>query len=807
MTQTPRQRGAKRSLVSYIPVVNLVAKEWRLWRDERSKPRFGLEPVTLGSPDLPAYPIAMAPLLALPFGHLDADGVPYNVKNGAYGGAYQPTSIAQYALAQWNAYLRDHDERRLQAFLAQARWLAAHETRLVNGAGVWPIPFPAPAYGAPGPWLSALTQGNVASVMTRAYRVTGDAAWLAIARRAVHAFTVDILDGGVQAPVGGDGVFFEEAATYPAARILNGYILALFGLYDYIELTGDAAIKRLAEQSVETLHSIISGYDMGFWSRYDLLHQQPANRFYHTLHIHLLRALARYTGCQHCLALADRWARYDRSLRCRAHYYWTSRTLRYRTGLARLARRRSLARAQRVDGRLQVCAPITAFPVAGGMRGVLFGVEQAMADEWRMEYLTRTIGPDPQDHTIHRFEWRFHPFGPETTSFALFPNVWFYMSAGRRKLARLVRQRRYDVLAPQDGVFTAAFTTRVARRMGIPVVTMDHGNVTLPFDDRYRQQRLQDFRRQPFPKRTLSRMRFAIYLRVLRRLLRRATPQTDRFLIAGDEVEDAYRKRLHVLPDRIIRYPYRVDVNRFALASADERAQVREALGLATDALVVTLINRLAPEKGLEFAIAGLAQAYHALPAGERSRLRVVIAGSGPLRAELERWIAAAELEAVCALAGEATPDDVTRLLKASDIFLYTGTRGTNYSMAVLEAMAAGCAVIATTEPRSNARLLADGRGIALAPGDADAVGVALTHMLTQHAERERMGQAAREYTATYHSDEALRRSLRRALPWAPEIAAYTADALTADALAPNPESAPGDMLAGGQSEARQVVH
>ncbi len=759
-------------------LLGLPFREWKLWRTERAQPRFRLEQWDIGRPNLPAYPIDLSPLLALPFGHLDETGVPYNTTNGDYGGAYQPTTIAQYGLAQWNAYLHDGDEARLQSFMIQAHWLLANETRLANGSSVWPIPFPAPQYGAQDIWLSALTQGNAISVLVRAYRVTGDAAFLAAARRAVQSFETDILDGGVSAPVGSDGIFFEEVATYPAARILNGYLLALFGLYDYVDLTGDEGIKTLADKSVQTLHTLLPGYDMGYWSRYDLLHKKPVNRFYHALHVTLLEALAHYTGCAHCEALAKKWAGYERSLSCRARYYLTSRTRRYRTGLARVLRTRNAPKTPAPDGRLRVCVPITAFPVAGGMRGVLFGVDEVMGDAWRMEYLTRYVGPDRQGRDIASFEWRHLPFGPETTSPMQFPNVWFYGWAGRRTLARRLRQRAYDVLLPQDGVFTAAFTARANRRIGLPIVTMDHGNVTLPFDPRYPLQRRQEFAQQPLPKRLLSIIRFSMYRRALLPLLRYATRHADRFLVAGDEVEESYRQRLGVLPDRIIRYPYRVDVSHFLPPSAAASRRLREQLGIPADALVVTMINRLAPEKGLDTAIEGIARSAAQLPDAVRSRLRVIIAGDGPLRAALTADIARRGLQDMCTLYGEATPADVVTLLGASNIFLYTGTRGTNYSMAVLEAMAAACAIIATTEPRSNVRLLAEGRGYAIPAGQATAIADALTQALTHHSGLQQMGLLAQSYVAQHHSADALKRCLWRAMPWAPDIKALAQEAV-----------------------------
>jgi heparosan-N-sulfate-glucuronate 5-epimerase len=282
-----------------------------------------------------SYPIDMEPLLSLPYGILDESGVPYNMPNGTYRypAAYHPTTISQYALAHWNAYLATHDQKHREAFMVQARWLVIHESHLADDMGGWPIPFPCLDYHAPGPWLSALTQGNAISALVRAYSLTGEEVFLQTAHRAVRTFKLDIRNGGVSTSIANDGVFFEEVAAYPAAHILNGYIFSLFGLYDYAALTDDTHIHALIQRSLVTLHTLLDEYDTGYWSRYDLLQRELAPRFYHDQHSVLLEALAGYSNCQHCRALAARWRQYQHSFRCRVCYFIVSRFARYRRGI------------------------------------------------------------------------------------------------------------------------------------------------------------------------------------------------------------------------------------------------------------------------------------------------------------------------------------------------------------------------------------------------------------------------------------------------------------------------------------------
>jgi glycosyltransferase involved in cell wall biosynthesis len=751
-----------------LPIIRSLISLWQNWRKKRATPCYRPMGKAQAHPELLPYPVDMFLLLDLPSSTLDKVGVPCNQPAGANPAAYHPTSIAQYALAHWNAYLVNGHHEHKEAFMTQARWLLAHESRLSDDAGGWPIPFALRDYYAPRLWLSALAQGNAVSVLVRAYQLTDEDKFLQAARRAVRTFELDILDGGVNTSLGENGVFFEEVAVYPAAHILSGYILALFGLYDYVTFTKDSNIEELIQRSVTTLHTLVEAFDTGSWTRYDLLHQRLASWFYHSLHVTLFEALARYSGCEHCLALAKRWADYQHRFGCCLRYLIASRvSVYYHNKLKPRLRRLAFGSAEiHSQASLDyICVPITQFPVPGGMRGVLAGVAQVMGDQWQMVYLTNYKGQNAEGLEIEAFGQRItHPWQ--------FPNVWLYCLAGLGKLFALLRHSSaYRLILPQDGVFTGVFAALVGKMAGVRIVCMDHGNVTWLDNPALRIERVRPFRAYPWYRRILSRLRFACYWPSLCLLARVATRYTDQFLIAGDEVEEAYRQRLSVHTSRIIRYAYMVDAGRFTLPGGTSRASLRTEQGIREEAILITMINRLAPEKGLDFALAGIALALLALPPDVRARVRVLIAGDGPLRSQVEADIQRHDLDGICTLWGEAKPSDVITLLGISDIFLYSGTRGTNYSMAVLEAMAAGCAVVASVVPQSNARLLAEGRGIAIAPGDATAIGTALTHLCSDLALCRQMGQMAREYVATYHTAQMLKRNLLRASFFAPSIA------------------------------------
>jgi glycosyltransferase involved in cell wall biosynthesis len=632
---------------------------------------------------------------------------------------------------------------------------------LEGESGGWLVPFPNPISHEALPWLSASAQGLALSVLARAAQVTGEEGVIQAAHRAARSFTYDILDGGIAAPVGDGGVFFEDVSVYPAAHMLSGHIFALIGSFDYVAAVQRDEVSAHIQRGLDTLGRLLEEFDTGSWSRADLLSRRPASSAEHALQVTLLRALSQVSGNEAYARVAARWARYQRSLpsQVRRALSWRSAGL---TGGKNV--RAHYGAESRIRGAEPVCIPITAFPVVGGQRSVLAGVEQAMKGLWNIEYLTQHVGPDAEGLTIHAF-------GGRLSSPWQYPNVTLYARAGQRKLRLLLKQGRgIRVIVPQDGVFTGAFCALAGKATGVRVVCMDHGTVTLPFGPLYREERMKAAAQSSLLKRLLSRARFAFYWPTLRRMARITARYTDFFLVSGDDVEQTFLQ-LGVPPSRILRYPYMIDAERYHALEPERRIAERSRLGIGENDLVVTLAARLAPEKGLHIAIPGIAKALSDLPIETRAQIHILIAGDGPLRAQVEADIRVHGLENHCQMLGALGPDQVASLLGLSDIFLYTSTRGAGRPMAVLEAMAAGCAVIAARQPESLSTVLADNRGMAIPTNDSSAVASALTQLIGDRGRRQQMGRLAREHIQSHYSAEPIRRALLRATYWTPSFA------------------------------------
>ena len=255
-------------------------------------------------------------------GPFDAAGIPLLDYRGHIGPQHNPIAIAQYGLGNYNLFLRTHQPERERRFLQVAEWLTSHLEENPAGLATWMHHFNWEYRDTlRAPWYSGLAQGQGISLLLRAHQHTGDARYLAAAERAWQAFLVPVKEGGVAYRDAENSLWFEEYIVFPPTHILNGFIWASWGVYDYALATGDSNAHQLFEQAMHTLTLNLARFDTGWWS----LYEQSGTRlrmltspFYHRLHIVQLRILQRLTGNAMFGEVADRWQGYTQ--------HWLKRT-------------------------------------------------------------------------------------------------------------------------------------------------------------------------------------------------------------------------------------------------------------------------------------------------------------------------------------------------------------------------------------------------------------------------------------------------------------------------------------------------
>jgi heparosan-N-sulfate-glucuronate 5-epimerase len=250
-------------------------------------------------------------------GERDQSGIPRLNYRGRIGLQYNPIAIAQWGLGNYNCFSRNANELRRKNFLAASDWLCDNIKQNAFGVWVWNHDFDWEYRTLlKAPWYSGLAQGQGISLLLRAHQSTGVERYLDIAKRAFSAFEKSTADGGVAFTDPNGNLWFEEYVVSPPTHILNGFIWAIWGVYDYVLATGSSTGKALFESAVQTLRANLDRYDLRFWSLYEqsgTLLPMVASSFYHRLHIVQLRIMYRITGEEIFLRFADRWQAYTAS--------------------------------------------------------------------------------------------------------------------------------------------------------------------------------------------------------------------------------------------------------------------------------------------------------------------------------------------------------------------------------------------------------------------------------------------------------------------------------------------------------------
>ena len=213
-----------------------------------------------------------------------------------------PVAVFQYGLGAYDLYLETGENIYLEKFRQCSEW--AVENQQTDGA--WnnfffiykDYPF------------GAMCQGEGASLLIRAYKEFDDTKYLDSAKTAIDFMLRDVSCGGTT-QYDGDKVILLEYTHKPA--VMNGWIFALWGLYDLNIVSPNEKNTELYNKTVSSLKKYLTKFDCNYWSMYDL-DGKIASPFYHHLHIAQMQAMYAITGESAFDIYGKRWLKNEKNL-------------------------------------------------------------------------------------------------------------------------------------------------------------------------------------------------------------------------------------------------------------------------------------------------------------------------------------------------------------------------------------------------------------------------------------------------------------------------------------------------------------
>jgi glycosyltransferase involved in cell wall biosynthesis len=207
-----------------------------------------------------------------------------------------------------------------------------------------------------------------------------------------------------------------------------------------------------------------------------------------------------------------------------------------------------------------------------------------------------------------------------------------------------------------------------------------------------------------------------------------------RVIACSDAVREVLRNRDYLPSERVVTIPNGIDLARFQGVTP---GNLLADLGISYDGCLLGVIGRLHPAKGHEDLIPVLSRIRD-----EGSKFHCLFVGDGELRPQLEDMTRHYGLESHITFTGQRR--DVPRILAALDI-LVMPSRWEGLPMALLEAMAIGKAVLATTVGGIPEVIKTDDNGVLVPPQDQSSLYSRLKQLMVDADLRARYGSRARD--------------------------------------------------------------
>jgi glycosyltransferase involved in cell wall biosynthesis len=181
-------------------------------------------------------------------------------------------------------------------------------------------------------------------------------------------------------------------------------------------------------------------------------------------------------------------------------------------------------------------------------------------------------------------------------------------------------------------------------------------------------------------------------------------------------------------------------------------AEAKSALGLDPDRLMVGYVGRLAAQKGIVYLVRA---AQRVLASGDS--VQFLLVGEGELEGATRQMVQSLGLADHVWLPGYRT--DIPKVLAALDVFVLPSLyEGMPYTL--MEAMAAGRAIVATDVAGSRDLVRHGETGLLVPPRQAGALADAIMGLVSSPESRQRMGRAAFEAAGARSSPDQMARQV-----------------------------------------------
>jgi len=220
--------------------------------------------------------------------------------------------------------------------------------------------------------------------------------------------------------------------------------------------------------------------------------------------------------------------------------------------------------------------------------------------------------------------------------------------------------------------------------------------------------------------------------RIIQPLTSAVLKKCDSFVVTSKFIKQEWEKGLEQSAFRVIYPPFNLEKLNASVSTKEARGKEIKRIGF---------IGRLSDEKSIDKLLEAMKIVTAAQP-----RARLCIVGTGPLESKLKQQCKNLGLEKVVEFTGYKA--NVFEALRNFDLFVLS-SRTEGCPIVILEAMAAGLAVV-STNVGGNPELVEDGKtGILVQPNCPHSIASALISLLRDESRAQKMGAAGQRRAFT----------------------------------------------------------
>jgi glycosyltransferase involved in cell wall biosynthesis len=185
--------------------------------------------------------------------------------------------------------------------------------------------------------------------------------------------------------------------------------------------------------------------------------------------------------------------------------------------------------------------------------------------------------------------------------------------------------------------------------------------------------------------------------------------------------------------------------------------------------VTIGFVKHLLPKYGPDVAVEAFARIHAARP-----NTRLVLAGRGTMREQLERRVAELGLAGAVEIVGRVPHEQVPELIASFDLMIMPSVyESETFGVAAIEASASGVPVVASRVGGVPEAVLHGVSGLLVRPGDAEELAAACIALIDDPARRAEMGRAGQRFVEKYYvwkrntalMEEVYRAALRGGVP------------------------------------------